>query len=90
MSNNTTGLLIFGGALLFMAFVFWTATNQHYSEKKLKKYVTERALTGNKWALKIKQKSIYVNWEEKNVIMRALNGDDFALEILGIEKEINK
>jgi|GEM_PF-5349902 len=86
MSNNATGILIFTCAMVWLGFVFWIANNENYSEKKLKRRVTESALAGNKWALKIKKRSIYINWQEKKVIMQALNGDDVALEILGIEK----
>jgi len=76
--------------LLFIAAICYITIWKDFKENKFKKKITNEALNGNEYALRILKKRIWIDFKDREIILEALKGNEAALKILNIEEKQNE
>lgn len=90
LSDGTKALIIFLTFIAFMAWMFyWFTVREKLFEKRMRKLIHTEILKGNKTSIALRR-SVYLRIEDEDLILKALEGNEFAIQSLNLELWMKK
>ena len=75
---------------LFLSTILYFTVWKDFKEARFKRKITNEALKGNEYALRILKNRIWIDFKDREIILEALKGNTAALKILNIEEKQNE
>lgn len=85
-SNVITGIICCSLVLGFFFYtLYWCTIREKLIESRIRKKIHEEILKGNKVAIILKNHKCFILIEDEDLILKALEGNEYAIQALNIE-----
>lgn len=67
--------------------IYWMCIRENLARNRIRREINKEIVAGNKVAIAIKKECYSIDWQDENLVMEALKGNESAIKALRVKLE---